>query len=174
MYKVLILFLIGLSFTGCVAQNKGLVIKKAIAVIGPTKGNSTSGIVKFIKTDKGIRVTAFLKNLSPGSHGFHIHEFGDCTSDNGTSAGGHFNPTHQSHGNPKSTSYHIGDLGNIVAAKNGQAHLDKVLPHLKLNGPNSIIGRGIIIHAKTDDFTSQPTGAAGKRIACGVIGISKP
>ena len=148
-------------------------ITKAIAVLHPTKGNDVHGIVTFMKVDNGIRVVADIKNLKPGSHGFHVHEYGDCSAEDGTSTGGHFNPHSMSHGGQDADQRHVGDLGNIVADESGQAKLDVVDSHLSFEGAASIIGRGVIVHAGEDDLKTQPTGNAGGRLACGVIGIAK-
>lgn len=154
-------------------MHKKSTINRAIALIVPTKGNSVHGVVTFEKIDKGVRVVANLIGLAPGKHGFHIHEFGDITSDDGSSAGGHFNPTGMPHSMPMSEERHAGDMGNIEADENGVAHLDYIDPVMELNGKYSIIGRGVIIHEKEDDFKTQPTGNAGARIGYGVIGIAK-
>jgi len=143
---------------------------KAVAVINSKNDSKVTGLVTFTQEKNGVRVEASLEGLSPGKHGFHIHEYGDCSSKDATSAGGHFNPFQQKHGCPKSYPYHVGDMGNIKADRNGKAKLNKVFSHLKLRGPSSIIGRAVIVHAKEDDCTSQPTGNAGKRLGCGVIG----
>jgi Cu-Zn family superoxide dismutase len=148
-------------------------VKKAIAVIIPTKGNTVHGTVIFEQTENGVRVMAHLSGLKPGNHGFHIHEYGDISSDDGSSAGGHFNPTGMPHGSPTDAKRHEGDMGNIVADANGHAHLDYVDHVIKLTGPNSIIGRAIVVHEKEDDFKTQPTGNAGARVGYGVIGIAK-
>lgn len=146
---------------------------KAVAVLHGTKGSSTSGIVWFESVDGGIKVTAHVSGLSPGKHGFHIHEFGDCSADNAASAGGHFNPTNMPHNAPSSEKRHVGDLGNLKADKNGNARLEYVDAMLSFSGPNSIIGRGVIVHEKEDDLKTQPTGDAGGRLACGVIGVAQ-
>ncbi len=148
-------------------------VGKAVCVLHPTKGSEVHGTVTFEAVEKGIRVVADVSGLKPGKHGFHIHEFGDCSSDSATSAGGHFNPTGMPHSMPMSDKRHVGDLGNIEADKDGKAHLDYVDAMLSLHGDNSIIGRGVIVHEKEDDFKTQPTGAAGARLACGVIGVAK-
>ncbi len=148
-------------------------VTKAICVLHPTKGSEVHGTVTFEASEKGVRVVAHVSGLKPGKHGFHIHEFGDCSSDSGTSAGGHFNPTAMPHSMPSSEKRHVGDLGNIEADKDGKANLDYIDLMLSLNGDNSIIGRGVIVHEKEDDFKTQPTGAAGARLACGVIGVAK-
>ena len=146
---------------------------RAVAVLHPTAGNEVSGIVTFTTTDKGLKIVADLEGLTPGKHGFHIHEYGDCSALDATSAGGHFNPFNKNHGAPTSMDRHAGDLGNITADETGKAHLDWTDPILKLGGPNSIIGRAVIVHANEDDLHSQPTGNAGPRVACGVIGLAK-
>lgn len=147
---------------------------KAIAVISPTKGNATHGSITFTQVDGGVRVQADLFDLSPGPHGFHVHQWGDVSADNGTATGGHFNPTGGEHSHTHDAGGHMGDLGNIVADNNGHGSYDEVKKTLELNGPNSIIGRGFIVHAGEDDLHSQPTGNAGARIGQGVIGIADP
>jgi Cu-Zn family superoxide dismutase len=152
-------------------QSKG--VAKALAVLSPTKGSSVSGMVTFETTDKGTRVVAKISGLSPGKHGFHIHEYGDCSSADGTSAGGHFNPAGMPHSGPMMEKRHVGDMGNIEADEDGNATLDYVDPVISLTGPHSVIGYGVIVHAKEDDLKSQPTGDAGGRMACGVIGVAR-
>lgn len=147
---------------------------KAVAVVHPLKGQEVNGTVTFVKVDDGVRVTAHLEGLDEGRHGFHIHQYGDCTAPDGTSAGGHYNPTDMQHGAPTAEQRHMGDMGNIVAGSEGQADLSYTDTHIKLNGPNSIIGHGIIVHQGEDDLESQPSGAAGPRIGCGVIGVGNP
>ena len=146
----------------------------AIAVIAPTKGNTVHGIVTFEAVDSGVHVVAVLTGLTPGKHGFHIHEFGDCSADDGTSAGGHFNPMAMPHSGPASGQRHAGDLGNIEADNTGTARLDCVDATMKLTGDHSVIGHAVIVHEKEDDLKTQPTGAAGARVGCGTIGIAKP
>lgn len=146
--------------------------EKAVCVLHPTEGNEVKGVVTFTKTASGVDVVADLEGLTPGSHGFHIHEYGDISAPDGTSAGGHYNPEGMDHGGPSDTERHVGDLGNIVAGDDGTAHLELNDTKIKLNGEHSIIGRGIIVHAGEDDLTSQPTGAAGARVAAGVIGVA--
>ncbi|MFW6157715.1 MAG: superoxide dismutase family protein [Balneolaceae bacterium] len=145
---------------------------KAVVVLHPTEDNEVSGTVTFEQDDEGVRVVADLEGMNENSnHGFHIHQYGDCTAEDGTSAGGHFNPTDSEHGAPDDMSRHVGDLGNLETDGEGNATADFVDPMLTLNGPNSIIGRGVIIHSGEDDFETQPTGDAGSRLACGVIGV---
>jgi len=155
-------------------QARGPEITKAIVVLHPTEGNDIRGTVTFTKVEGGVRVIADIEGLTPGDHGFHIHEYGDCSSADGKSAGGHFNPDGNSHGSPTSEQRHVGDLGNILADNDGKAHLDWTDTLVAFSGPRSIIGRAVVVHAKADDLTSQPSGAAGPRVACGVIGIARP
>jgi Cu-Zn family superoxide dismutase len=148
-------------------------LTKAVAVLNPTQGNTAKGVVTFAQEQGGVHVVANLTGVPKGVHGFHIHEFGDCSSADGTSAGGHFNPTGMSHAGPAADKRHIGDLGNVTTDEQGNVSLDYVDKHLTFSGANSIIGRAVILHANPDDFTTQPTGNAGGRIACGVIGVAK-
>ena len=147
---------------------------KAIAVLHPTAGNTVAGLVTFTNSGDEVKVVADITGLTPGKHGFHIHEFGDCSSSDGSSAGGHFNPAHRNHGAPDASDRHAGDLGNIEADASGKAHLEWSDKMMKLSGPDSIIGHAVIVHEKADDLKTQPTGNAGGRLACGVIGVAKP
>ena len=145
----------------------------AVAVISPASGSSVKGTVTFTMEAGGVHIKASLSGLAPGVHGFHIHEFGDVSAADGTSAGGHFNPAGLPHAGPEAANRHAGDLGNITADSAGNATLDRVDAHLSLSGPNTIIGRGVVVHDKADDLTTQPTGNAGARIGVGVIGVAK-
>lgn len=148
-------------------------ITELVAILNPTLTNEAYGIVRFFDTEEGVRVVAEIHELAPNStHGFHIHEFGDCTELDGTSAGGHFNPQDQPHGGPDSEERHVGDLGNITVDENGYGEVDYIDTMLSFEGANNIIGRGVIVHADEDDLESQPTGDAGARLSCGVIGIA--
>jgi len=150
-------------------------VSSAIAVLHPTQGNSASGVVHFHAMGGGLHVVADISGLDPNStHGFHIHEFGDCSAPDGMSTGGHFAGAGHQHGKPTDAypNRHAGDMGNITADANGKAHLEIMLNDVTLTGDNAVLGRGVIVHAKADDF-GQPTGNAGGRIACGVIGAAK-
>ena len=146
---------------------------KAIAVLHPANGTAVSGVVSFEQVEGGVMVTAVVEGLTPGKHGFHIHQYGDCSAPDATSAGGHFSPMSHPHGAPTDMERHVGDLGNLEADSTGRAEYKWTDPHLTFSGRNSIIGRGLIVHADEDDLTSQPTGAAGARVACGVIGVDE-
>jgi Cu-Zn family superoxide dismutase len=149
-------------------------ITKAIAVITPTQGNKVAGKVTFVKVSDGVKVEADITGLAPGKHGFHIHEFGDISSPDGKSLGGHFNPGNHQHGGPDAKDHHSGDLGNLDADASGHATVSFLSKDLKLDGGETILGRGIVIHEKGDDFKTQPTGNAGGRVGVGVIGTTKP
>lgn len=149
-------------------------IKKADVTMHSRSGSEVRGNITFMDTDKGVRLKGVVTGLKPNSkHGFHIHEKGDCSAKDASSAGGHFNPKNVSHGSPKEKSHHRGDLGNITTDKNGIARIEMSVEHLSLlprEKKASILKKAVIIHAKSDDLKSQPSGAAGKRVACGVIG----
>ena len=151
---------------GCSADPTG--DADAVANIGPTQGNQARGTVEFARDDGGVRVVASLTGLPEGEHGFHIHEKGDCSAADGTSAGGHFNPESTNHGAPDAAERHVGDLGNIAADAQGRAAYDRVDALLAFDGTKDILGRAVVVHALPDDF-SQPSGAAGARVGCGVI-----
>ena len=168
------LLVVGYGVSGCSKSSEhGVSATKAIAVLHPTQGNKVQGVVSFIKERDGVHVEASIQGLSPGLHGFHLHEYGDCSSPDANSAGGHFNPMNMPHGGATGEKRHAGDFGNIPADASGNGKLTLVDSMLSLEGPNSIIGRGVVVHAQPDDFTTQPTGASGPRVACGVIGITK-
>jgi Cu-Zn family superoxide dismutase len=141
-----------------------------VATVMQVGDSDVEGSVTFSKAENGVRIQGSFEGLEPGNHGFHIHQYGDCTAEDGTSAGGHFSPANNDHGAPSDMERHMGDLGNIEANENGMATLDYVDETVTIG---QILGRGIIIHAGEDDLTSQPTGAAGSRVACGVIGIAQ-
>ncbi len=149
-------------------------VTRAVAVVNPTEGNNVRGVVTFTQSGANVKVVAHIEGLTPGKHGFHIHEFGDCSSKDGSSAGGHFNPASSPHGSPEAAQRHAGDMGNIEADQSGVANLEYNDPVMKLSGHGAIIGHGMIVHANPDDLKTQPTGNAGGRLACGVIGVGKP
>ena len=144
---------------------------RATAQLQPTKGNKAFGEATFEQAGSKVRVIVFVQGLTPGrEHGFHIHEAGDCSSGDGMSAKGHFNPHGKPHAAYTAAERHAGDLPSLTAGKDGRAKIDVELDVITIApGPASIVGRGLIIHADPDDFKTQPTGNAGARIACGVI-----
>lgn len=142
----------------------------ASAVVRPASGSQVHGSVRFTQVDTRVRVDADLSGLSPGLHGFHIHEKGDCSAADAMSTGGHFNPNVKKHGPPESAERHGGDLGNLTADASGNAKLSLAVAGISVGkGPDGVIGRGIIVHAGQDDLKTDPTGNAGGRIGCGVI-----
>jgi len=149
---------------------------KAVCIL--ENGDSVKGKVEFEQTGDSVKVTGEVKGLAPGKHGFHVHEFGDYTG-GCTSTGSHFNPFQKTHGAPEDEVRHVGDLGNITADADGVAKVDITDKLITLTGPNSIIGRAMVVHADVDDLgkgghdLSLTTGNAGGRLACGVIGIGK-
>jgi Cu-Zn family superoxide dismutase len=148
-------------------------IKQAVAVLHPTAGNKVHGRVQFVQDGDSVNVTADLEGLNPGQkHAMHIHQFGDCSAPDATSAGGHYNPEGHAHALPDADTRHAGDLGNVQADDQGKAHYQITVKNITVAGTkNPIIGRGVIVHAKPDDG-SQPVGNAGGRVACGVIGVA--
>jgi Cu-Zn family superoxide dismutase len=145
----------------------------AVAVLSPAPNGKVKGEVRFTEEAEGIRVTANVEGLTPGKHGFHIHEKGDCSPPDFTSAGGHFNPTASKHGSPSDREHHVGDFGNLEANDQGVARLERVFAWLTFKGTNSILNKAVIVHEKADDLTTQPTGNAGGRLACGVIQMTR-
>ncbi|AOH35690.1 superoxide dismutase family protein [Luteimonas sp. JM171] len=146
----------------------------ATATLQPTQGNDTRGELRFEMADGHVHVTGQVTGLQPGSeHGFHVHEFGDCSAPDGTSAGGHFNPHDSAHGRAGQGEHHVGDSDNLVANDEGVAEVDRQLHGATIGdgGAADIVGKGVIVHADADDYESQPTGNAGDRLACGVIEI---
>jgi len=180
--SLFILLLMTSIWTGCereapmeeiIPVDTGRDITAAVALLHPTEGNSVRGTVTFTEVADGIRIVADVEGLDPGKHGFHIHEFGDCSAPDAASAGGHFNPDGMPHGAPDDMERHVGDLGNLVADEEGKAHYERTDSFISFGGDHSIIGSAVVIHSGEDDFTSQPSGAAGPRVACGVIGIAQ-
>jgi len=150
--------------------------QSAVAVMSGTIGNEqVRGVVTFTQMDGYVHVAAEVEGLAPGRHGIHVHEFGDCNCGDGKCTGGHFNPFGVDHGGPDADVRHVGDLGNLEVGADGKASYSRDDKHIALDMSSRacIIGRAIIIHGGEDDLTSQPTGAAGARLATGVIGIGK-
>ena len=143
----------------------------AAAKLEATRGNATSGTVMFHQMGDQTMVHAKVEGLKPGQeHGFHIHEKGDCSSGDGMSAAGHFNPAGKPHGAHTSAEKHAGDLPSLKADAQGRVELKARVDGITIgSGAADIVGKGLIVHAMPDDFKTQPTGNAGARIACAVI-----
>lgn len=144
---------------------------KTVAIVIEAKsGSKLAGKATFTEVEGGVKVAVEVTNAQAGKIATHVHEVGDCSSADGKSAGGHFNPASKDHGLPDSAAHHLGDLGNIEVAKDGTGRTELVVmgANLKDGDPMSYVGRSIIVHEKMDDG-GQPTGNAGGRIGCGVI-----
>jgi len=152
-------------FAGCCAlAAHAAAAGGAHADLGPASGSSASGTVTLASLAGGVRLDIKVTGLTPGVHGFHIHEAGDCSAADASSAKGHFNPGNKPHGN------HAGDLPDLVADASGAVQMSATVSGLSLDeGPTGILGRALIIHADPDDHVSQPSGKSGKRVACGVV-----
>lgn len=143
---------------------------KAQAAIKPTQGNAVSGTVSFQQRGAVLHVEATLSGLTPGAHGFHVHEKGDCSAGDASSAGGHFNPHGKMHGHPGQGEHHAGDMPQLMADASGKASLTVDLAEPGMGaGLGNVVGRSVVVHAGPDDFKSQPAGNSGARVACGVI-----
>lgn len=149
-------------------------ISTLVATLHHTDGNpNVSGWVVFRREQDGVSLNARVEGLNDnGIHGFHIHEYGDCSSPDATTAGGHFNPHDMPHGGPSDEHRHVGDMGNLVADSQGVANFEAHDHKLSMSGAGNILGRAVVVHAQPDDLSSQPVGNAGARIACGVIGVA--
>lgn len=142
----------------------------ATAVVRPASGSQAHGTVKFTQVGTRVRVDVEVAGLTPGMHGMHVHEKGDCTAPDAASAGAHFNPTAKKHGAPGSTERHAGDLGNITANEYGKSTLSLMVDGISVGkGSDGVVGRGLIVHADADDLKTDPTGNSGGRVGCGVI-----
>ena len=158
------------SASPAASSSKGV---QSIARLASTKGSQVTGTLQFFPlAEGGVRVQGRVEGLAPNSeHGFHIHEKGDCSSGDGLSAGGHFKPGQRAHGKfGDSKAHHLGDLPSLDADTQGSATIDFVSKDFTLDrGSNGILGRSLIVHNDPDDYTTQPTGNSGARLACGVI-----
>lgn len=149
--------------------------REAVANLASASASLVSGRLVLVPMGRGVHLTGEIGGLQPGSsHGFHIHEKGDCSAADGSSAGGHFNPAAQPHGRAGHGAHHAGDADNLVADANGVARVDAHVDGVTLGGgaANDIAGRAIVVHAAADDYRSQPAGNAGARVACGVIRVT--
>lgn len=147
-------------------------LPSARAELMPTEGNAATGALTLIAEADGVYISGTLTGVAPGgTHGFHVHEVGDCSAPDASSAGGHFNPAGHAHGHPGQGEHHAGDMPNLSADANGVIQVDLQVPGLTLGdgAASDILGRALVLHAHADDYVSQPAGNAGPRIACGVI-----
>jgi len=144
----------------------------ATAIIEPCSGSDVAGTATFaLQSDGQVNLTLDLTGLTPGEHAVHLHEFGDCSAEDGSSAGGHWNPTGEDHGAWGTHPFHLGDIGNVTADDDGTATftLTTDLWTIGTGADDDVVGRAVIVHDGADDYQTQPTGAAGGRVACGVV-----
>ncbi|RKU28384.1 hypothetical protein C6497_09185 [Candidatus Poribacteria bacterium] len=177
--RIILLFLlfsaVSLLLTGCeVIERSGIPpvpSKQAIAVINSASDSGVTGMASFSQIGQTVMLHIEIKNAESGQHAVHIHENGDCSSPDGKSAGGHWNPTNVAHGKWGEGEFHLGDIGNIDVGEDGTGtiELSTDLWEIGTGSMIDVVGKGIIVHADADDFTSQPSGNAGARIGCGVI-----
>ena len=147
----------------------------AVAEMKPTAGNAVAGTVRFEQSGSKVVVTAAITGLKPNSeHGFHVHEKGDCSAPDATSAGGHFNPAGRPHGHHGKAERHAGDMPNLRADASGTARVTWETDLLSVgSGSADVIGRSVVIHRDPDDYASQPAGNSGPRLSCGLIVAGK-
>ena len=184
MKKSIYILLISLVLVvGCKKEKKGsakevdetvsVEVKKVKLKLEPKSNSNVSGNVVFTEENGTVAMTAILSGLKPGSHAIHLHEKADCSSEDGKSTGGHWNPTSEPHGKwGASEGYHKGDIGNFEADENGNGTITFTTDQwcIGCGDPNKeIMGKAVIVHEGTDDFTTQPTGAAGGRVSCGAL-----
>ena len=171
--KLVIIGLSAVMLTACKSHNGPTVYDdpSAMAVLSPTQGSTVHGVVVFVRKGGATLVNVNLSGFKADStHGIHIHDTGDCTARDASSAGGHFNPTSSEHAGPAAAKHHSGDLGNVAADSNGEIFTSFEIGDGAFGtGQDSIIGRGLVVHADPDDLKTQPAGNSGARVACGVI-----
>ena len=144
---------------------------KVVADLESRSGSTATGKVTFTQHGGKVTMKVVVNGLTPGPHAIHLHDTGDCSAPDAASAGGHWNPTSENHGKWGHAPFHHGDIGNLVADAKGKAELtvESELWTIGDGKPSDVLGHAVIVHAKEDDFTTQPTGNAGGRVACGVI-----
>jgi len=162
--------LFGCSSSMAPMPSAGPSTTKAVAELKPTQGNSANGLVWFVQDGDHVNVTVRVTGLTPNQeHGFHLHEKGDCSGADASSAGGHLNPTKVMHG-PQDREHHLGDFASLKADATGKAQARfEVRASLLGSGSSDLVGKSVVVHANKDDYSTQPDGASGPRIACGVV-----
>lgn len=156
------------ALMGCASTPPG---PSAVADLAPTKGNAVAGRITFTQVGNVVRVAGEVRGLAPNKeHGFHVHDKGDCSSGDGMSTGGHFNPTGKPHGAHHHDEHHAGDLVSLRANSEGVARVAFDSSTISVaEGASAVTGRGLIVHRDPDDYKTQPTGNSGPRVACAVI-----
>jgi superoxide dismutase, Cu-Zn family len=151
--------------------------RDAVVQLAATQGNSATGSLQLVQSPQGVRVSGAIQGLKPnGEFGFHFHEKGDCSAPDASSAGAHFNPAQKPHGNPTGEEHHAGDMSNVKSNAEGVAQIDTTADAATIGsgGPTDVMGKAVVVHEKADDYTTQPSGNSGSRIACGVIAMPTP
>jgi Cu-Zn family superoxide dismutase len=168
---VFLLSLVVTSLAGCAAPSAAPPAPSATAKLEATRGNTATGTVTFVQSGEVVKVSGSISGLKPhAEHGFHVHEKGDCSSGDGMSAGGHFNPGGKAHGHHGMGDHHTGDLPSLKADAAGVATFNFESRTIRVGSTaNDIVGKGLIVHRDPDDYKTQPTGNAGPRLACAVI-----
>jgi Cu-Zn family superoxide dismutase len=173
MKKILLSITLIIAFIiGCKTNNNSKETKKLVLAFESKSNSNVSGTATFIEKNGKVSFIAKLSGLTPGTHAIHIHEKSDCTAADGSSAGGHWNPTFKNHGKWGIGDYHKGDIGNFIADKDGNGTISMTTDEWNIGSGDptkDILGKGLIVHQGTDDFTSQPSGNAGARVACSAI-----
>ena len=160
----------GLLVLGTSAARGAETPAQAKATIAAKSGSTVTGTATFTELPNGVQVVVDIEQASPGTHGLHLHEKGDCSAPDAMSAGAHFNPAGNPHAGPRDKARHNGDFGNIEVGPDGKGHLELMDDLLTVKpGSTSVVGRSIIFHAQTDDLKTQPAGNSGARLGCGVI-----
>lgn len=146
-------------------------VSSAIAPLESKSGTQAGGMATFTAREGQVTLELMVDNAPPGTHAVHLHETGDCSAQDASSAGGHWNPTGAPHGRFGENGFHLGDIGNVEIASDGTGRLTFTTEHWTLGGggEHDILGKAVLVHAAADDFDTQPSGGAGARIACGVI-----
>lgn len=168
MKKIFAVIFLGVIATACASLSSK---PSATARLEATKGNTAVGLVRFAQSGDMVSISGEISGLRPNAeHGFHVHEKGDCSSGDGMSTGGHFNPTAKAHGAHGHSEHHAGDLVSLKADANGVAKFSFESSSISVaSGTADVVGRGLIVHRDADDYKTQPTGNSGPRIACAVI-----
>lgn len=173
MKKLIVSFaIITALIIGCKTNNKSNDAKTLTVALEPKSNSKVAGTATFVEKNGKVTFTAKITGLEPGVHAIHIHEKADCSAADGSSAGGHWNPTFKKHGKWGVGEYHKGDIGNFTTDEKGNGSITLSTDEWCIGCGDSnkdVLGKGLIVHAGTDDFTTQPTGNAGGRVACAGI-----
>jgi Cu-Zn family superoxide dismutase len=146
--------------------------RDAVVQLAATQGNTANGSLQLVQSPEGVRISGAIQGLKPNSEfGFHIHEKGDCSAPDASSAGAHFNPAQKPHGDPTAAEHHVGDMVNVKSNAEGVGQVDTTANAATIGSgePTDVMGKAIVVHESPDDYKTQPSGNSGKRIACGVI-----